>query len=88
MDDIEEVFSPEDEIEEEGLKSITRGRFLEKIESAINGINLVKLTFLANSAQKWGCSITMNAIIKRLCHCPTLKGQCKSFYTVKVKQWL
>jgi len=52
MDDIEEVFSPEDEIEEEGLKSITRGRFLEKIESAINGINLVKLTFLANSAQK------------------------------------
>jgi hypothetical protein len=75
-----------DEAEEEECKSMTRERFLETVNSASNSNDLLGvLALLPNTAQRWGHSITMNAIIKILCHSPIFKDQCNSFYAVKVK---
>jgi hypothetical protein len=66
---------------------MTRERFLERVDSATNGIQLLELlTFLPNTAQRWGHSITMNAVIKILCCSPTFKDQCEPFYAVKAKK--
>jgi hypothetical protein len=76
-----------DEAEEEECESMTRERFLEMVNSASNGNDLLGvLALLPNTAQRWGHSITMNAIIKILCRSPIFKDQCDSFYAVKVKK--
>jgi len=65
-----------DEAEEEECESMTRERFLEMVNSASNGNDLLGvLALLPNTAQRWGHSITMNAIIKILCRSPIFKDQ-------------
>jgi hypothetical protein len=65
MDEEQGALFSEDEVEEEEPESITKERFLERIDSAADGIYLLELlTFLPNTAQRWGHSITMYAIIK------------------------
>jgi hypothetical protein len=81
------VASSEEEVEEEEAESISRERFLKRVNNASNGNDLFDvLALLPNTAQRWGSSITMNAIIKILCHSPIFKDQCDSFYAVKVKK--
>jgi hypothetical protein len=87
MEEEQGALSSEDEVEEEEAESMTRERFLERVNGATNGMHLLELlTFLPNTAQRWGHSITMNAIIKILCRSPIFKEQCESFYAVKVKK--
>ncbi len=87
MEEEQGALSSEDEVEEEEPETMTRERFLKRVDSATNGNQLLELlTFLPNTAQRWGHSITMNAVIKILCHSPTFKDECESFYAVKVKK--
>jgi hypothetical protein len=51
---------------------MSRERFLERVNNASNCNDLLDvLALLPNTAQRWGHSITMNAIIKILYHRPT-----------------
>jgi hypothetical protein len=82
-----EAPSSEEEVEEEECDSMSREKFLERVNSASNGNDVLGvLALLPNTAQRWGHSITMNAIIKVLCRSPVFKDQCDSFYAVKVKK--
>jgi hypothetical protein len=73
--------SSREETEEEEGESMSRERFLERVNSASNGNDLLDvLTLLPNTAQRWGHSITMNAIITIFCRTPIFKDQCDSFY--------
>ena len=76
-----------DKAEQEECESMTRERSLETVNNASNGNDFLGvLTLLPNTAQRWGHSITMNAIIKIWCRSPIFKDQCDSFYAVKVKK--
>jgi len=87
MSEEQVVASSEEEVEEEEAESMSRERFIKKVNNASNGDDLLDvLALLPNTAQRWRHSITLNAIIKILCHSPIFKDQCDSFHAVKVKK--
>jgi hypothetical protein len=79
--------SDDDQLMEEIMRDkVTKESFLAMIESATTGgdfLNIINL--LPNSSQRYGHSLTMNAIIKIICWHSTFKNWCTGFYTTKVK---
>jgi len=86
-DDDDVLDSIDDELEEEViLDKVTKESFLQLIEKASEGGDLLKvINLLPNSSQRYGHSITMNAIVKIICRHATFKDRCTAFYTTKVK---
>jgi hypothetical protein len=78
----------DDEIVQESLRdSITKQSFVSMIDSATTGSDVIKITdLLPNSSQRYGHSITMNAMIKIVIHHPIFRERSSLFYTVKVKK--
>jgi hypothetical protein len=77
----------DDLLAEEALgDKVTKESFLSMVENASEGGDFLKiLNLLPNSLQRYGHSLTMNAIIKILCCHPTSKVHCTGFYTTKMK---
>jgi hypothetical protein len=86
-DDDNLLDSDNDELEEELIRDkVTKESFLQLIEKALEGGDLLKvINLLPNSSQRYGYSITMNAIVKIICHHATFKDRCTALYTTKVK---
>jgi hypothetical protein len=57
------------------------------IDAASDGGDLMKIiSLLPNSSQRYGHSITMNAVVKIVSHHSTFKDHCTAFYTTKRRE--
>ena len=64
----------------------TKESFLSLIDSASIGEDLVTIIeLLPNSSQRYGHSITMNAVLKIISRHALFKDRCTSFYTMRKK---
>jgi hypothetical protein len=79
--------SNDDQLTEEIMRDkVRKESFLAMIESATTGGDFLSIVnLLPNSSQRYGHSLTMNAIIKIICQHSTFKDRCTGFYTTKVK---
>jgi hypothetical protein len=86
-DDGDLLDSDDDELIDEIIHDrVTKESFLSMVETASDGGDFIKIiNLLPNSSQRYGHSITMNAIIKIICHHTTFKDWCMGFYTTKIK---
>jgi hypothetical protein len=89
--DLNDVADDDDSEDEELAQEViqdktTRDSFLLMIDAASDGANLMKIiSLLPNSSQRYGHSITMNAVVKIVSHHSTFKDHCTAFYTTKRK---
>jgi hypothetical protein len=62
----------------------TKESFMPLIGSASKGEDLLRIIeLLPNSSQRYGHSLTMNAVMKIISRHATYKDRCTSFYTMK-----
>jgi len=89
QDDIDLLLNSDDtddeELRLEGLRDkITKESFLSMVENATVGADLLPIIeLLPNSSQRYGHSITMNAIIKIIARHAVFKDRAAVFYTMK-----
>jgi len=77
----------DDILAEETLEDkMTKESFLSMVKNASEGGDILKiLNLLPNSSQRYGHSLTMNALVKILCRHHSFKDRCTTFYTTKMK---
>jgi hypothetical protein len=81
--------SEDEELAQEVIRDkTTRNSFLLMINAASDGADLIKvINLLPNSSQRYGLSITLNAVVKIVsCHSTFKDHQCTAFYTTKRKR--
>jgi hypothetical protein len=62
----------------------TKESFMSLIDGASKGEDLLRIIeLLPNSSQRYGHSLTMNAVMKIISRHATYKDRCTSFYTMK-----
>ena len=64
----------------------TKESFMSLIGGASKGDLLRIIELLPNSSQRYGHSLTMNAVMKIISRHATCKDRCTSFYTMKKKR--
>jgi hypothetical protein len=79
--------SNDDELVENAIRDmVTKESFLSMVKAASEGADFLKIiSLLPNSSQRYGHSLTMNAIIKIICRHETFKDRCTGFYVTKIK---
>jgi len=77
----------DDELVQETIRNkVTKESFISMVEAASDGGDFLKVINLRpNSSQRYGHSLTMNAVIKIICRHATFKDHCTGFYTTKLK---
>jgi hypothetical protein len=85
---LSDVDTDDDEIEKEFLRDrTTKETFVSMIDSATQGEDLLRvIDLLPNSSQRYGHSLTMNAIVKIIARHATFKDRCTTFYTIKKRR--
>lgn len=78
----------DDEIVEENLRDgLTKQSFSSLINNATTGTDLLKIfDLLPNSSQRYGHSLSMNALIKIITRHPVFRERASIFNTVKIKK--
>ena len=78
----------DDEIVEENLRDgLTKQSFSSLINNATTGTDLLKIfDLLPNSSQRYGHSLSMNALIKIITRHPVFCERASIFNTVKIKK--
>jgi len=81
------IDSDDDELVQETIRDkVTKESFISMVEAASDGGDFLKVINLRpNSLQRYGHSLTMNAIIKIICRHAMFKDRCTGFYTTKIK---
>ena len=79
--------SDDDELVQETIHDkVTKESFISMVKAASDGGDFLKvINLLPNSSQRYGHSLTMNAVIKIICRHATFKDRCTRFYTTKIK---
>ena len=87
-DVVDEESIDDDEVVQECIRDkITKQSYEAMLTRAATGQELLPIIdLLPNSSQRYGHSITMNAIIKIIGRHSAFKGNCDNFYTIKVKK--
>jgi len=85
---LSDVDTDDDEIEKECLRNrTTKESFLSLIEDATNGDEILRIIdLLPNSSQRYGHSLTMNAIVKIFARHALFKDRCTTFWPLKKKE--
>jgi hypothetical protein len=87
--DIDSLFNDSDDddlVENTISDKVTKESFLALVEAASNGGDFIKIiNLLPNSSQRYGHSLTMNAIIKIISRDATFKDRCTGFFSTKIK---
>jgi len=78
----------DDEIVEENLRDgLTKQSFSSLINNATTGTDLLKIfDLLPNSSQRYGHSLSMNALIKIIIRHPVFRERASIFNTIKIKK--
>ena len=86
-DDDDDVDTDDEEYTQEVIRDkTTKESFLSLIDSASEGADLIRIiNLLPNSSQRYGHSLTMNAVVKIISRYSTFKDRCAAFYTTRMK---
>jgi hypothetical protein len=87
VNDYDDFDTDDEEFTQEVIRDkTTRESFLSLIDSASVGADLIQIiNLLPNSSQRYGHSLTMNAVVKIITRSSTFKDRCTAFYTMKMK---